>query len=237
MKYRIAQVYADRAGRFLFQDDPAQAMTFFAAALNSDRTNQQSLDGLAGCFLQAGMPHQGLLLLRKAVKHHPCVSSNYTCLGTVYLAQRQFKKAAECFYKAKANRKDHSVLNYLIGLVYRKWSGDFEDEDALCMVRAAMDCQDLAILANPQLWRAWSEKAKLLLVLENFSEAEAILKGLVEVTPKDISVRAALGSIFLKRQKYFLALNEFDAVLAIDPTNQEALQNRLEAFANFARFN
>ena len=153
-----------------------------------------------------------------AAKTSPSSPQNHNNLGDLYGRQGNFEKAIEEFKIAIA-----LLPNY--GDAYHNMANSYLQ---LGKIDLAIENYQKALTFNPGLWQShqnlaaiYAQKGQIDLTLEHLEKAKAI-------NPQNPTLRLNLGIIYFNLGKKAEAKKEFEAVLTIDPGNQDA-QNFLKS--------
>jgi tetratricopeptide (TPR) repeat protein len=99
----------------------------------------------------------------------------------------------------------------------------------------ALEEVDSAIKSKDMLLPAYLEKSSLLLSRGDLEGAQGAISELMKRDRENVLGRAAMAKILALRQKPQDALQEAEAVLAVQPNNEDALMARGEAYLSLSR--
>ncbi|PSL46212.1 YaiO family outer membrane protein [Chitinophaga niastensis] len=143
-----------------------------------------------------------------------------TATGREYLSQQQYDLALAAFDSAlKVSPTDTTVLDLLANTYI------FQKDNA-----AALKVLDQALSYYPGNEKFLLKKSSVLADAGKYEEAAAIATTLASRYPNDArfitnlaDMRLASGRLLMKEEEYDLAKQQFQAVLAVAPSNQDAL--------------
>ncbi|ASZ12542.1 tetratricopeptide repeat protein [Chitinophaga pendula] len=144
-----------------------------------------------------------------------------TATGREYLAQQQYDLALSSFTTAlEASPADTIILNLLANTYISQKNAT-----------AALQVLDQALTQYPDNAYFLMKKAGVLSDAGRYEEAAEIAAQLSSRYPRDdrynnnlVDMRLTQGRIFMKAEEYDLAKQQFEQVLAVAPSNQEALE-------------
>lgn len=135
------------------------------------------------------------------LKVAPRLAAAYNNLGSIYIQQREFRKAADVLQKGLEINRDMPSASALLGIALYEM-GDYSK---------AKPRLEAAARGNPNDWRAALYLANDLIHLGQFEKAAEQLQALSRKEPKNQEVWYLLGKVYLQLSQVSLAkLNEID---------------------------
>jgi len=175
---------------------------------------QASLFRLIGdCFTKLGDLDNGSDNYLRAVDLDPYCARSFIGLGTVALQRQDFNVAVPQFQKSITLAPNDDMASLGLGLAFE---GLGEQREALRWTMRACHL-------NPDSTVALFQLVKLAYDLNEYSEAEKALTRYVGRHPHDIHMIYSLGGIYYQTEQWDSALRLMDNILALDPTNNQAL--------------
>jgi tetratricopeptide (TPR) repeat protein len=192
---------------YLTQGRFAEAKTQFSRARSLDESEPRALDGLAEVSLHEGDSLTAVELWEAALALNSRDTNALYRLAQTRLESSDFAAAADDLQRVLRHESDHQGAHYLLGLIY---AGD----------QSAVAAEHLAIAAqgaDPTMATRAQDTLNVLADLDH---------------PQDEAEKAArLAQALLRCQQPWLALEQLERVLALQPDNQTAL-----AYVGFALF-
>ena len=151
----------------------------------------------------------------EAVERSPGFASAHFNLGNVYYSTGKPESAAAAYRKTLelAPKFGGALVN--LGHVLAD----------LGQLETALETYDQLIELEPEDSRGFRYKGKALLDLGKLSEARTELENALKINPEDLEARVLLGNVWMAKGENEAAINEFDAVLEVDGTNEYAERN------------
>ncbi|XP_022865632.1 cell division cycle protein 27 homolog B-like [Olea europaea var. sylvestris] len=129
-------------------------------------------------------------------------------LGMVYLRQEKFEFSEHHFRLAfQINPRSSVIMSYLGTALH-----------TLKKNKEALEMMDRAILADKKNPLPLYQKANILVSMENFDGALAVLEELKEFAPRESSIYALMGRIYKRRNMYDKAMLHFGLALDLKPS-------------------
>ncbi|CAA2977920.1 Cell division cycle protein 27 homolog B [Olea europaea subsp. europaea] len=129
-------------------------------------------------------------------------------LGMVYLRQEKFEISEHHFRLAFQINPCSSVIMSYLGTALHTLKKNKE----------ALEMMDRAILADKKNPLPFYQKANILVSMENFDGALAVLEELKEFAPRECSIYALMGRIYKRRNMYDRAMLNFGLALDLKPS-------------------
>ena len=169
------------------------------AASSDDRV--QELYAQARSAQAAGNLAEAAARYEEILKVAPRLAAAYNNLGSIYVQQREFRKAADVLQKGLDINRDMPSASALLGIALYEM-GDYSK---------AKPRLETAARANPNDWRAALYLANDLIHLGQFEKAAEQLQALSRKEPKNQEVWYLLGKVYMQLSQVSLAkLSEID---------------------------
>lgn len=191
----------------------ADPVAFYTDNLTIAPGSERVLVDLAFRYFQDGRTTEAEQLLLRALSYNPDSLAAHITLVAVYNEQRRLPEAIALAKEglAKYPRSD-KLLSYLGGLYYN--SGDYA---------AALQVLDRELELHPNYAPAKTYRAKTLVKLGRWAEAETGLRQALTFDAEDLALHNDLGIALIQQGRDQEAEAEWRSVLARDPQNQDAI--------------
>jgi tetratricopeptide (TPR) repeat protein len=170
---------------------------------------------LGSLWIRKGLPEQAIVYLEAALRLQPNFAEVHNNLGIVYLRTGRFELAEACFEQA---------LKVNPGMVEAyKNKGDLR----LCLrsYRAAIHCFERALEIRPGFSAAMPGLMMARSALAEQSRARQACYRAIEAEPDSVTVRMRAGGVLASQGLYQEAVEQFEAVLRLDPEHRDACNN------------
>lgn len=207
----------------LFRDAVAE----FEKALETEPGSYRINMNMGLCLLNLGRDDEGARAFRRAIETDPMNRAAYSSLGTVLGKQGKTREAVKCFKKALEIDPAYPYPYYNMANAYIV-AGQLDR--AIESLDAAAERKVELTGPMPQELRctigcALADQGKLDRAVEQVAIA-------VEKAPKAVSPRNLLGVLLMRQGKVGEAIEHFEAVLRLEPSNAEARHNLATARAH-----
>ena len=188
----------------------------------------QATDEMAHLWLQLvprGSPDERLqieaALLEHRVEKYPRDFQSRLALGALLLARLDPAGAAKVLEQAVRIDPGQEEARRYLGMSL----------EALGRRADATEQLRIAVRLDPDDTQARYNLARLLVKSGKIEEAVAIFRSIVREAPNNAQYHDELGELLLRQNEPALAIDEFNAALALDPSLASALEDRLKAQA------
>ena len=161
----------------------------------------QDLYSRARTAQAAGNLSEAAIQYEEILKISPRLAAAYNNLGSIYVQQREFRKAAQVLQRGLQINRDMPSASALLGIALYE-TGDYA---------GAKPRLEVALRANPDDGNAALYLANDLIHLGDFEKAAERLQALARREPKNQEVWYLLGKVYMQLSQASLArLNEID---------------------------
>ena len=188
----------------------------FEQASTLDPTNLSVLSQLAELYLRTNRPQDAERVAKRAVTFNKTEPRAYIALGAVYAAEQHYDDARAQYELAyQQDPKSVDALVFKADL-YAKQNDDAKTSAAYddAVVAASSDDQKVAILMR---------KAGYFVDQKKYSQADAIFQQTIAQYPRSAAALVAYGDFQALQRNLGKAETEWQAALAIDKDNPQAL--------------
>jgi tetratricopeptide (TPR) repeat protein len=167
---------------------------------------------LGRAIVEQGRPEEALASLERAVQLEPLRSEYRVTLGTTLGQVSRYDEALGHVRKALKQEPNSKSAHYALGGIY---SGSGQQEEALTAFNDAL-------AFDPSDAEIKNSKGRVLILLERSSEAEVLLRGVINESPELVAARVNLGVALLNQSKVDDAIAVCGDILARLPDHQTA---------------
>src|SRR5258705_1852387 len=187
--------------------------TLFTYTLTVTRDNAAAHQNLGNAFMVAGDPRSAIPHFEEALRLEPAFPHASTDLGSALGMVGRYNEAVAQF-QAALRLGETADLHYDLGLVYGRM-GRMADAIRECEKALALDSDH--VQAHAQLGLVLASAGRL-------DEALGHLRLASALAPGDVAIRRFLASTLVVAGRADEALREYDALLAANPDDGEALR-------------
>lgn len=198
------------------------AKTALLKAIDLDRKFASPYNHLGTVYYELKEYEQALKQYSLAKKYNKKYSDAYYNAGVTYV--EMFKQGANREHLAKAVTEfttatninsEHPYAHHELARVYQELK---QYEQAIIRFKLALEI-------NPSLSDAWNHLAKLYTLTGQTLKAQEALNHAMQGNPQGPQAHLSMGLNFLRDDNYRMAVNEFNKVVRVDPTNEIAYFN------------
>jgi tetratricopeptide (TPR) repeat protein len=226
-----SQIYRARNDR-----DQAIAMLSHSADADPNNPNIHDIYTTWGELLrETGKPQEARKIFERAIAANPRNPNGYSSIGKIYLAQRDWDKAAEYFRKAVDADPSWAWFHYNLA---RALAGAGRFDQSIAAVRKATALDPRHALSYAQWGRTLAESARQKngrIAAELKKDAATKLAKAVELAPRDGEVLKEVGKSYELLNQPALALEAYLAALAADGDKDEGLPAEIAKLRRAAR--
>ncbi|XP_022880290.1 cell division cycle protein 27 homolog B-like isoform X1 [Olea europaea var. sylvestris] len=210
--------------------------------ISTDRLAPQSWCAIGNCYSLQKDHETALKNFQRAVQLNSRFAYAHTLCGHEYVALEDFENGIKSFQNALRIDSRHYNAWHGLGMVYLRQE-KFEISEhhfrlafqinpcssvimsylgtalhTLKKNKEALEMMDRAILADKKNPLHFYQKANILVSMENFDGALAVLEELKEFAPRECSIYALMGRIYKRRNMYDRAMLNFGLALDLKPS-------------------
>jgi tetratricopeptide (TPR) repeat protein len=220
------------------RNDRDQAIAMLSHAADVDPNNPDIYDiytTWGELLREMGRPQEARKVFDRAIAANPRNPNGYWSIGKIYLAQRDWDKAAEYFRKAIDANPSWAWFHYHLA---RALAGAGKLDQSIASLQKATVLDPQHALSYAQWGRTLAESARQKngkIAAELKKEAATKLAKAAELAPRDVEVLKEVGKSYELLNQPVQALNAYLAALAADGDTDEELHADIAKVRRAAR--
>jgi len=205
-------------GIIAFQTGQAdKAVALIEASLKVRPENSDAESNLGTVYMTAGKLEKAEHALRRAITLSPTRAPAHFNLGNVLISQGRLQEAVAAYHTAIHHQPDYPEALSNLGIAYR----DLEN------LGAATTCFENALAYRPAYAEAAYNLGNAYRDAMRLTDAERLIRSAISLNPQNAKAHNSLGNVLSESAKSDLALAEFQAATALDPTSMAMASNVL----------
>lgn len=206
------------ASALLERGDVAGSIAEFRRFVADDPHNKDIVSAreeFALALLRAGDAAGAVNQLREVTRTMPQYASGYLGLADALMQTRDVAGAVAAYRRVLQLQPDNVIALANLGLIL---SGGGEHTESMTLLRRAVTLEPRALAPRKQIVR-------LLLAEGRYDEMAAEARTLTSMAPGDVEGHNLLGVALASSRQFAAAREQFELVLRLDPSNQDARAN------------